>query len=436
MKQLVLCMAWMLVAMTAAAQHQFHSLDSLLSYARTKSIVLKSGSIQLVQAKQAKLAAILSIPDVSGNIAGTYTHNTRLPVSLFPAEIFGGQPGTFREVQTGIPYTTNINETVDIKLLNLKGWENLRLSRLNIQSTEANNKFTLKSLEENIAASYYNIINLQQQALSVQQNITAADTLLQITRNKYDAGLVKQQDVNDAEINYLTNKENLRQIEYLLRQQYLSLKLLCDIPEQEPLIINEPFTSLPFPDAPYLQSSHLLSAIGLLQEKNALVNYKVQKAGLYPTVSFFQAYTTQQFSTSGKLFDRSINWIPSSYIGIRISIPIPSANTITQISKAKYDYLLAQKNTEQQKIKEGLEEEQLRVEYIKALSQAKSNNSIHSLRKDTYEKNLSLYREGLQNLDQTLNSFNQMVSSSYNAISAQVTVMAVKAKIEINNRIQ
>jgi hypothetical protein len=119
-----------------------------------------------------------------------------------------------------------------------------------------------------------------------------------------------------------------------------------------------------------------------------------------------------------------------------ISIPIPSSSIVSQVSKAKYDYLLAQKNTEQQKIKTGLQTQQLSVDYDKALSQAKTNSEIFMLRKETYEKNLNLYNERLTGLEQTLNSFNSMVSSNYNLIASQVAVIAAKTKIDINNNIQ
>jgi outer membrane protein TolC len=427
---------FLLIVTSAKAQVIFASIDSLLSYTRSKSITVQSGYIKLDQAKKAKLAALLSIPDVTGNASFSYTHNTRLPVSLFPAEVFGGQPGTFREVQTGIPYNTNFNENIDVKLLNLKGWQNLKLSKLNIESSVSDNKITLKSLEENIVTVYYNIVTLQEQFISTNQNLEAANTLLKITQNKYAAGIAKQQDVNDAKVNYLNTTENSRQIEFLITQQYLSLKILCDIPVQDSITINEQLPVSPNYSIPLISENNIVITNSLLKEKAAFSNYKVQKNSLYPTLSFFQSYTNQQFNTSSRFLDKSANWIPSSYIGLRLSILLPNANTISQVSKTRYDYLLAQKNTEQQKIKAELEIKQLSVDYAKAVSQAKSNTEIYKLRKETYEKNLNLYTEGLMSLEQTLNSFNTMVTSHYNLISSGIAVLAAKAKIDINNHIK
>ena len=359
-----------------------------------------------------------------------------MPVNLFPAEAFGGQPGTYKEIQSGIPYVTNFSNNVDIKLFNLKGWENLKLSKLNIESNVSENKVTLKTLLEDAATTYYNIVSLQEQLASTIQNVTASDSLLGITQNKYNAGLIKQQDVNDANINYLTTRENKNQIEYLIKQQYLALKILCDIPEQEDIEIVNNSSLTAFGVKPAVEFNNLALTGSLFKEKIALSTWKQQKYSRYPTLSFFQSNTSQQNNTRSKFLDNSVKWIPSSYIGLKLSIPFPSSNTISEISKAKYDYLLAKKNTEQQKIQSDLAVKQLRTDYDKALSQAAANKEIFLLRKENYEKYLNLYKEGLVSLEQTLDKFNEKVNSNYNLVSSQVAVLAAKTKIDINNRIK
>jgi outer membrane protein TolC len=437
MKYLLATMLGMLLMQQPLqAQLVFNRVDSLLRYAGAQSITLQSGTIRLDQAKKGKLAALLSIPDLSGNLSFSYTHNTRLPVNLFPAEVFGGQPGTFREVASGLPYVSNGNENIDLKLLNLKNWENLKLYKLNIEQTLSDNTITRKSLYENIVTQYFNIVTLQEQAQTAIETRIASDTLLKITERKYNSGLVRQQDVNDAKVNYLTAAENAEQLRYLIEQQYLALKILCDIPEATAIEIRHARDNSSGNPKRQILLNNIAFNNSVIKERIARSDYRQQKYALYPTISFFQSYTTQQFNTRGKLFDNTVKWIPSSYIGLRLSITIPNSNTITQLSKAKYDYLLAQRNTEQQKIKAVLEAKKLDTEYEKAISQEKSCVEIYLIRKDTYEKNLNLYMSGLIPFDQTINSFTALVNSKYNLIAARITVQSAKEKIEINNTIQ
>jgi outer membrane protein TolC len=417
----------------ATAQKVFTSFDSLMGYAARKNIALQLGAIKVRQAQQAKLAAALNIPEVSGGASFSYTNNTRLPVNVFPADAFGGQPGTFREVQTGVQYVTNLNQNLDVKLLNLKGWEGLTLAKLNIAVTNSDQQLTLKTLYDNLAATYFNIVSLQEQYMATVQNVQAAETLLAIVQQKYKQGLVKQQDVNDAKVSQLNLAATAQQIQWSIEQQYLALKIQCDMPVTDSIKIVQPIVVVAAKPAVVSQLAIYNSQ---LKEKMAFSTYKQNKYALYPTLSFFQSATTQQLNTSSKWFDNRVRWIPSSYIGLRLNIPIPSANAVAQVSKAKYDYQMAQKSTEQQQIKAQLEARQLTVALDKAAAQTAANVELFDLQRDTYQKNQQLYQAGLLSLDQTLTSFNAMVNGHYNWIAAQVNQLLAQAKIDINNNIR
>lgn len=417
-----------LVAMNqnAIAQKTFATLDELLEYAKTKSTSIQSGAIKTAQAKKAKLAAIVGVFDPTGSQSFSFTDNTKIPV-----QVIGGQ-----QVETGVQYVSNFNQYGEIKLLNLAGWENLNLAKINLKTTDLDNKSTLKSLYENIASSYYNIINLNEQIKSTEENLKAAETLLKTAESKYMQGTVKQQDVNDTRASFLTTKENVEQLKLMLQQQYLALKILTDIPETENILINQTIekeVSLSKPDIIY---NDLNVNNSMLKEKYAFSSYRQTVKTQWPTLNFFVSNTSQQFNTQFKLFDSNVDWIKSAYIGAKLTMTIPTATSISQKYKAKYDYELAQKNTEHTKIKADLEFKQLGVDYEKALSQSKTNAEIFALRKDTYEKNQKLYAEGLLGIDQTINSYNAMVNGNYSLISSNVNVLLALSKIDINNNIK
>ncbi len=418
------------------AQQTFSSLDSLLHYVNLKSTGIKSYNLKYEQAKKAKLAAVLGIVDPTGNVSLNVTNNTKLPVSLFPAEAFGGQPGTYKEVQTGIKYTNNLNENIDIKLINIAGWQSFKLSEINIESSSLDVKTNLKTTYENIASAYYNILNLQMQLKSTKENQSASDSIFQIVLSKFKQGLVKQQDVNDAKVNVISTDESFNQIIYLIQQQYMALKMLCDIPEKESININEAIIRNDVEKDVQISANKISYNSSLLKEKAALSNYRQTKLSVLPVVSAFASNSNQQFGSQFSLFDNNIKWINSNYIGIKAVWQIPTANSITQISKAKYDYLIAKENTKHSFIKAAVDLEQLDLDYQKAKSQMLANQQIYDLRKDSYEKNLNAYVAGIMSLDQTLNSFNAMVNSNYNFISSEISVLLSKAKIDINNNIK
>ena len=424
------------IANTAQGQKEIISLDSLLAYTDARSTVLASNDIKYLQAKQTKLAAILGIADFNANVSLNVTNNTTLPVSLFPAETFGGEPGTFREVQTGIQYTNNLNLYADVKLLNVAGWQNLRLAKININITKVDNKLSKKTMQENIAASYYNIINLQSQLLYTSQNLSAADTIYNIVSSKYGQGIAKRQDVNDALVNKVSTQESVTQIAYMIMQQYKALKLLCDIPEDDSiLLLNKIDIDYP-PNIIQPTFNDLSLTQSALKEKYALAYYRQIKTTMLPTLSAFGSNTDQQFNTQFSLFDENVKWINSNYIGLKAVWQIPNTSTISQTTKAKYEYKLAQQNTNHSRLQATLDFEKLQIEAEKTKASAINQQQIYMLRADTYQKNLESYREGILSLDMLLNSYNAMVNSRYNLVSALSNHLLTNSKIKINNSIR
>jgi outer membrane protein TolC len=410
------------------------SFDEFMTLANARSLSIKNGDVQLSQAKKLKLASILGILDPNGNVALSYTDNTQLPVNLIPSEILGGQSGTFQEVRFGVKYNTQLNTIIDIKLINPVGWENLRLSRLNIHQTETTNKLALKELYENSAIIFFNIITLQEQLKSTKENLIGADKLYQTVLKKYGAGLVSQQDLNESSINKKSVEEQISQIQFLIQQQYIALKLLCDIPAEVQFNI-EPKAEESIPKVEVM-SNQLMFKNAFLNEQISLSNYKKIKYSFLPSLSAFTSISQQQFNTRARVYDYNNNWIPSSYVGIRLSMPLPSASSISQFQIAKYEHLRAKNDTERLKIQTSLNNTQLHIEYEKAVSQLESNRVIYAMRKDTYEKNFNNYLAGILDLDQIIRSFNEMVKSQYNLIASAKVVEMSLTKININNTIK
>jgi len=428
---LLLCLGFS----SLSAQEAIRSFDELVHKVTPGSLTLKSGAIRLSQAEKAKLNAIYGIVDPAGSVSGSYTNNTILPVTILPAEVNGGEPGTYQKIYFGVQYVTNFNAYAEMKLLNLQGWENLRLSKINIRLQESDNKISLQNWQENIAVVYFNIITLQEQLKATELHLQAADTLYQYTLQKFRTGLVNQQDINDSKASKLNIEESIRQIQFLVSQQYLALKILCDIPENEPLVIKQEISTELRPGGSLAAHNDLLVANALIREDLAKAAYRHAKYAFSPSFSFFGAYQNQQYNKQRGLFDKTTDWYPSSYVGFRLNIPIPASHQVAETSKTKYNYLMALNNTQQTKIQAGLNTKILHADYQKAQSQSASNYDIYLLRKDTYFKNLRNYYEGVLPLEQTIQSFNAMVNSNYSFISSSINILLAETKIRINNNI-
>lgn len=413
----------------------FTSVDELISYSVDKSVDIKNNEIRFSQAQKSRLAALVSTIDVTGNLlSAQFINNTKLGVNLFPAEVFGGDPGTFREVQTGVQYNTAINNFIDIKLYNPNGYNNVKLANINIELTKSNNLLSLKQYQDNLVANYYNIINIQKQIQNTVQNIATSDSLLTIVKNKYEEGLIKQQDVNDANINHLQIQETFRQLNFLQEQYYLTLKTLADIPAEVKIEIAEKSELSEPRIMPTIAFNMLAVENSQLRERYARQSLKAANQSFLPTVSF-------QFSNSWNLYNTEFkplsgNWINSNYFGLKLNVPIPNSQQITNKYNADFDYQVAVNNTLKERNKSILEVKKYESEYRQAQSEIQSNEEILAIQRDTYSKNLNLYKEGIVALDVTIQSLNTVIATEYNLITAVSNLELVNAKININNNVQ
>ncbi len=425
-----------LISFQVSAQDTIRHFQELENRVLSNSLTLKSGELKLTQAKKERLAAIFGLIDPTGSVTGSYTNNTKLPVNLIPAEILGGQPGTFQEVRFGVQYVTNLNSYVEVKLINLQAWESFQLSRINVKVSESDKKVALKNLLENCAIVYYNIINLQEQLIAFQQNFCAADTLYRFTLDKFSNGLASTQDLNDSKVNKLNIEESINQLQYQIKQQYIALKILCDIPDDNKLLIGANVGSTEFSRSVTVDVNPLVADNATERARLARSAFRASKYSVAPALSLFASYQSQQYSTRANFFDNGVDWSTSNYIGIKLSIPLPNSQTFKQVGKAKYDYLMAKNYAEQMNLQVLLNSKQLLIDYNKAESQLNSNLEIFKLRRENYQRNLLNYKEGVAGLEQTVNSFNSMISSQYSYISSVVNLLLVKEKIDINNKLK
>ncbi len=435
----ILILLFCLQFVNSNAQQVFTNLDSFLKYANSKSTSLQSGQIKMDQAKKAKIAAIASIPDPTGSASFSYTDNLTLPVTLFPANFSdpNAPANEFRAQRLGVRYNSTLSNYAEIKLFNLEGWHNLKASKQNLDATAFDNKLTLKTLYDNIASTYFNIVQLQEQLESAKENIKVSDTLLQIALNKFNQGLLKQQDVNETKVSYLNSQENAKQITFIIEQQYLTLKALADISDKDSIVIRHLVSTEPSATAPEVVFNNLNLASTIAKEKVAFTNFRKNKSSKHPTLALFLSNSLTQYNTSAGLIDSNWQWYDATAIGFKIAMPLPfSAARISANAEAKHNHLLAQKNTEHARVKAELDNRQLSTDYNKAWSQFVTNKEIYKLKNDSYHKNRNLYEQGLLSTDRTLDSFNAMVNSHYSLITSAISLLLAEAKIEINNTIK
>jgi len=438
MKRIILIITGFLLltqVVNAQTELSFNNLDLLLKYAENNSVFIKTGEQQSLLAKWQKISAQAGLVNFRMQTNFNLTNNLELPVSFLPAEAFGGTPGTFKEVTMGRQYVGNLNLSPQIDIINPASWAKLKSANVNVELTNVNNLIAKKSLFESVSATYHNIISLQEQIEITQKSLLAADTLVIIMQNKYSEGIVRQQDLNDAHINQLTLSDNLEQLNLSLKQQYYSLKVLCDIPESTSINIDEQ----PDYDKQIIPGLH---ADNQLQYESSLLNVEMAKADLrtnrlmqFPTVSLV-FYDSWQQNSNSRFFDSDVNWLNSQYVGLKVSVPFPDINRYTLTKSSRINQVISSINAEHTKLENDLTNKQLILDYEKAYSQLNTAKQIYQLKEQNYGMVLNQFNMSILSSDKLIIAFNDLLASRLNYSSALANLNYTLSKIEINNRVR
>ncbi|MCA1759806.1 MAG: TolC family protein, partial [Bacteroidales bacterium] len=438
MKHLIIILfTWFLHFQTAGAQTElrFSSLDSLLNYAEQNSITIKTTEQQALLAKWQKISAQTGLVNFRISTNFNLTNNIELPVSFLPGEAFGGASGTFKEVTMGQQYIGNLNIAPQIDIINPAAWAKLQGANKNSELTAVNNLLAKKSLFESISAAYHNIVSLQEQIELTGKSLLIADTLHINMENKYSEGIVRQQDLNDAKINKLSLADKLKQFEVSLQQQYLSLKILCDIPENISILIEEPINYNQNIAVGLEVDNQLTYKLSLLKSDIAKADLKANHLMQLPTLSVLY-YDVWQQNSNNMFFDQNAQWLNSQYIGLKLSLPFPDVNRFTQTKISKVNSTIALQNAEQTKLQNDNNNRQLILDYEKAFSQFTTAKQIYELKEQNYQLAVNQFNMDILSSDKLLIAFNDMIASRLNYSSALANLLYLESKIDINNTVK
>ena len=437
MKQGLIIIISIFLSVQANAQQaiRFTNPDSLIAFAEKNSIATKTGDAQALLAKYQTLYAKINRFNPRASVNYAATDNTQLPVNFFPAEIFGGTPGTFKEVQSGQQYIQSVYITPQIDLINPATWEKLKSARLNEQLASVNNKLIKKTLSESIVAAYFNIVSFQQQINITSKTLLHADSILQIFQNKFEQGIIRSQDVNNAKVNKLMIKDRLQQIQNAMEQQYNLLKLLCDADAETIIEIEHSENAMSTLQQPVIALNTLAVTQSKLQLQYAKSEYKANKSAYYPALSLIGNWAWQENSKL-HFFDNSARWIPTNYIGLRLSYTFPDAGRLSQTAAAKTNWQIAEMNVKHKITQQETENVQLYLEFKKVTEIMMIAEEIKLLKEDTYRKNLNLFVQDIYPADNLFLAFNDALIAMLNYQSAVINLQYQLFKININNSIR
>lgn len=410
---------------------EIENLDALIHYAKEQNISIKNNLLQTDLAALTKKTALGNILNPRIPTTVQVLNNFDQQVSFLPGPIFGQPEGTYKAVTMGQQYVSTFSIQPQIDLINPGNIALLKSATINVELVNQQNKLNEQNIYNQINTLYFNLLYLQKQVEIFEVNKKIAEQILTINQNKYKEGIVRKQEVNEAESNLIAIEDKLNQALLNIKIQHESLRVFFNNDENFQLKEDLKYVAQ---DLKLVEStSNLKTSISQLQYQNLAQDVKVAQWSQLPVLSLISSFNWQNQSNT-TYFDKNSNWVNYNYIGLKLSWDFPTTiQKLSSVYSKKIQLEQAKNNTEQAAKENETMNKQLVLEYEKAIQQVIHFEKIYQLKKDTFEKNKNQFDEEVLPLDKLLLSQNEFITSEINLASALANCGFSKYKILINN---
>lgn len=430
-KNIILVAGFLFCQLVGATQTsstlKIESLESLWKTAIENNSTQKVYALKKQQASiDYKTSKSYIYPQIGASFSGQ--DNLKLPTTPVPGELFG-QNGKTMYLQFGKQYTYNAGFTTSKNLFDWQQNFQSKIARENIILINAQQSGYEQTLKTHIAQYYFTVLVANASVDIARKDLMLADSIVKITAQRFEEGLVDAAMVNQSLINYNNVKQNVFQSEDLQNQALHNIKALAGLTVE---------TTLDIQSSRKFEALYDTGFIAVGQDKNLLVyptnitiselQRKTVHAGLYPRLSLYSYFGYQQFRKDFGMSFSNEAWIDYRYIGINMSVPIFTgfANK-NRLRSAAVQKKIAEEQYKAAAGQSKIDDEALKDNYKNYLSIVNSSRNIFEL----YGKNLDLseqkFKEGLLSIDSYLKTFEDYLHAEnayFNNLSNLLLVQA------------
>ena len=378
------------------------TLQEAIEYGLTHNRSIINADREIQKAKKEKWKIIATgLPQISSEI--NYQNFLEMPVSLVPAEFFGGNPGEFSELTFGTEQ--NMIGSFKMEQLIFDGSYIVGLQATKVYLDISQNLFEKTNLEvkklitnlySNVLLARYNIQFLVKNRASLEDNFRE---IHQLFRN----GFEEEESVEQIQLSLAQTNSQLKYAKNLLKIQQEMLKFVIGYPLESPLKLTDELNDI-FTEDLYFQSlpntdniqNNIDVRIADNTVKSEALKLKLEKSKALPKINAFINRTFTGNSNEFTFTNNSQKWYRSSLLGLNVKIPIFSSlgrSANTQKAKISLDQAKTQLEETQSKIR--IDVNAALNEYQLAIDNYYSEKENLRLAERIEQKNQTKFFEGM-----------------------------------------
>ena len=413
------------------------NLDAAIEYGLTNNPNIQNASLEIQKAYKERWATIaIGLPQIS--VTGNYQNFLELPVSLVPAEFFGGQEGEFSELRFGT--TQNMIGSVRMNQLLFDGSYivGVQASKIFLEISELGYDKTSLEIRKAIIDAYGTVLLAQENAAILAKNKSNIKKTLEETQKIIANGLAEEENAEQLE---LTLSRIATQLDYANTLQDITmsmLKWIMGMPEENRITLKQSLEELVALKMLESNAPSVLTIENNLDLKFAENDrtseellYRYEKSKALPKLSAFISGTYTGNSNEFTFTDPDQKWFGSSLFGINLEVPIfSSLLRSSNTQKAKLSLEQAEIRLVDTRNRLAIELEMAVNEMDLALKNYTTSKKDLALAERIEQKNQIKYLEGLNSSFDLRQAQQQLYTTQNQFLQSMKAVIDAKTNLE------
>lgn len=376
------------------------------------------------------------LPQINANV--DYQNLLKQPVTLLPAELAGGAPGTFVPVRFGTKQ--NLGGTATWNQLIFDGSYIVGVqSAQTLLAISRNAKTkTDQSVKEAIVSAYANVLLAEESVQILKKNLQTVDKNYSDTQKIFENGFAEEEDVEQLQITLLGLQNNLNRSERMLEISYEMLAHTLGLPVDTEIKLSEDLdvVAMKYYDLALLSKEipveeNIDYRIAANNAEAARIFVRLEKAKALPSLTAFVNYGAQAYSGKFTFFNSDQEYFAQSILGVSLNIPIFSSGmrgARTQQMQIEYEQALLELDETENRIR--LDINAARNDYEYSLENYETLKRNLELAERIENKNRIKFFEGLATSFELSEAQRQLFNAQQELLQSMLNVITTKATLE------
>tara|TARA_S200000501_G_scaffold314309_1_gene306181 strand:- start:13732 stop:15075 length:1344 start_codon:yes stop_codon:yes gene_type:complete len=377
----------------------------------------------------------LGLPQIISSV--DYQNFIELPVSLVPAEFFGGEKGEFAELRFGTEQNIIAGVRLNQLLFDGSYLVGLEASKIFLSISQNVLEKTQIEVRKSIVNTYASVLLAQENVSILEKNKSQLDANLIELRALFENGFQEEESIEQLRLTLAEINTQLRYAQNLQTITLNMLKLLLGIPIEKYLSLLDNLESLiddGLFESSTNQSGSVANNIDVKIAENNLVSesllYRYEQSKALPKLSAFINGNYSGFGNQFNFLKSDQKWFGSSLIGISLNLPVFSSFGKSALrQKAKIAIEQAQTDLEETQNRVQLEIASAKNDYQLAVETYFTSKENLTLAVNIEKKNQTKYFEGIASSFELREAQLQLYGAQRNYLQSIQNVIAKKAAL-------